>query len=92
MCPDGWIFSPASEFSCQTAGGNPDGYVRLEDAIAINSFALAPQEFLGDWSSFDGTGFFSFDHKIFQTCGGPANPYYVRIRGSGRPLHTGTSL
>jgi Thrombospondin type 3 repeat len=71
---DGWDEDDSQkpgDLSWQSTGGNPGGYVRLLDTgLAsgqhLNSKILAPPEFLGDWSSYDGVGTISFDLATFR--------------------------
>jgi len=90
---DEWTFSPSSEFSWSPTDGNPDGYVRFEDITGSPGYGFAPAKFLGDWSSLDGVGFISYDHKIFST-GYIGNngifPYEIEISGpTGSAIWTG---
>ena len=78
---DGWTSTVGVNW--QSSGGNPNGYLRFIDSGPANGGQLfAPSKFLGDWTSFDGSGQLSYDFRVFQT--GP--PYFargVRISGPG---------
>src|SRR5688572_9339899 len=63
---DGWqtIFS---EWSWQTEGGNPGGFIQLNDSLSPTFTALyAPASFLGDWSSLNGIGALRYDFRVFS--------------------------
>ncbi|QEG34778.1 hypothetical protein [Bythopirellula goksoeyrii] len=66
---DGWTSNNLGETSWQSAGGNPDGYLRFTDLTAdlANGFATAPSKFLGDWSSLDGLGRVEWDESLIDT-------------------------
>ena len=73
---EGWTKEGDGTVTWQSSGGNPDGYLRAVDpAQGPDTRAIAPAEFLGDWSHFDGTGYLSADLKI--------------ISGSQAGIHTG---
>ena len=80
---DGWTSNIPTEISWSSIGGNPGGYARHEDSTGNATFLLAPSSFLGDWSSLNGTGTISFDHKIFSAGTGINNfvAYQVAISG-----------
>jgi len=81
---DGWTSNTPAQIVWVSAGGNPDGYVRFEDATGDSTAIFAPSKFLGDWSTLDATGIISFDHKIFSTGGGFIFlPYRIDIAGPG---------
>jgi hypothetical protein len=81
---DGWT-SDAPQITWEASGGNPDGYVRFSDEGAGGTHVLAPQKFLGDWSSLDGMESISFDHRLFDVGSGTVGflPYDVGISGPG---------
>lgn len=82
---DGWTSNIPTEISWSSIGGNPGGYARHEDSTGNSTFLLAPSSFLGDWSSLNGNGTISFDHKIFSAGTGINNfvAYEVAISGPG---------
>lgn len=69
-------------FSWVQQGGAPDGHLRWAEPCS-STFALAPEEFLGDWSSLSGTGALSFDYRIAaRPTDGNARPYEVVVWGA----------
>ena len=64
---EGWVPTVPAETSWQPSGGNPDGYIRLDDISGSSGQILAPSSFLGNLTSLDAIGSISFDHKLFQT-------------------------
>jgi len=80
---DGWTSNTPSEVTWAASGGNPGGYARHEDSSSEGTFLWAPAKFLGDWSSLDGTGSLSFDHKLFTSGAGVRTiaPYTVLLSG-----------
>ncbi len=65
--PDGWtLYNPGH--SWQSAGGNPDGYIRYNDNLdsGVGSAIYAPAEFLGNWTD-AGVTTLTYDVKIFST-------------------------
>ena len=77
---DGWTYTVG--VSWQSAGGNPNGYLRFEDSGPANGGQLlAPSSFLGDWSIYQG-GTLRYDFKVFQTQA-PTFSRMVSIRGNG---------
>lgn len=86
---EGWTPEPGtapSVFTHQAVGGNPDGYVRLDNNQpgVINGRLYAPAEFLGNWLAL-GVTRLTYDAAIFQTGGfvGPPIPYRIFISGPG---------
>ena len=52
---DGWTVSPDGSVSRVGTGGNPGGYLRVDDdATGGHNWIYAPVKFLGDWSSLEG--------------------------------------
>ncbi len=62
---DGWTTGGLVTLTYQSSGGNPDGFLLLEEAGGDTFFVIAPEKFLGDLSSFDG-GVLAFDSVIFS--------------------------
>ena len=69
---DGWT---GDGIGWCSVGGNSDGFLYFQDGsyATAATVAIAPSEYLGDWSAIDGVGTFSFDHKII--CTGNAYSY-----------------
>lgn len=81
---DGWEPTAPSETSWVATGGNPGGYVRVNDNSGSSGQITAPQRFLGDWSLLDGSGSITFDHQLFST--GAIDrivDYEINISGTG---------
>jgi hypothetical protein len=79
---DGWspvIFG----FSWQPSGGNPGGFVQFSECCnpPFNSL-VAPGNYLGDWSSLEGTGAFRYDFRLFAGTTDP-NTAGVLVSGPG---------
>ena len=80
----GWSSNTPSEISWQSTGGNPGGYIRFADSSSAESLIYAPASYLGNWSSINGLGTISFDHKIFNIGSNPTSiPYQIGISGLG---------
>jgi len=85
---DGWVPTVPSETSWLPNGGNPGGYVQANDIAGSSIQILAPSNFLGDWSDFDGNGSITFDHRLFKVGyinneGLGIGDYEINISGSG---------
>ncbi len=76
---DGWTCSGSG--SCTWEVG---GFLRFVDGGGAKTEAIAPGEFLGDWSAYSGVGAISFDHKVIEH-GYVTDylPYQIVIRGEG---------
>ena len=82
-----WSFSGTSS-SNPGIGGNPGGFVALEDDSNANTYAYVPSRFLGDWSTLDGSGKLSVDIRVFNSQGiNRGAPEFVTISGSGGVAH-----
>lgn len=73
----GWTFASSPDFYWAASGGNPDGYVRFHDSGPAGNRAVAPVEFLGDWSALDGVGEISYDLRLssMRICTDEIPPY-----------------
>ena len=81
---EGWTSNYPSEISWSSTGGNPNGYIRFSDVSGGAAYIYAPSQYLGDWSSIDGTGYISFDHTILNIGVNPTYyPYQIVISGPG---------
>ncbi len=86
---DGWtkVTGQNSTVTHSATGGNPSGYVHFTDAGSGRSDIQAPAAYLGDWSSLDGVGTLSWDHKIFALGTSPQEPPFKQfeavIKGNG---------
>ena len=79
--PDGW----AGACRWKAAGGHPAGHLRYVFSGPAPTDIVAPVEFLGDWSPYDGLAIIVFDHRVFGT-GDNVNfvfPYSIHISGPG---------
>ena len=57
---DGWTQTGAAVFQHQANGGNPGGFLYIDNSEGAITYVFAPSKFLGDLSAFDG-GTVSFD-------------------------------
>lgn len=83
---EGWTLAGNPALSHQATGGNPGGFARYDDTAgpAGDGWIVAPSEYLGDWSSLDGVGWISWDHKILDMGqGGEILDGQARISGPG---------
>ncbi len=77
---DGWTSDSPGEVTWEAAGGNPGGFLLFDDGGESGCDLIAPDKFLGDWSSLDGTGTIEYDHKVVSVGGGGHFiPYYVYL-------------
>lgn len=74
----GWTTNVSAGW--QGSGGNPGGYMRgvIEEPTNTTAFTYASPEFLGNWSSLEGTGVIRFDLRRFSNGGGTI-AYFVPI-------------
>ena len=82
---DGW--SGGSEIRFQSGIGNSPGSMEFQELYRGSGFASAPPKFLGFWSSLDGKGFISFQHRVALQFSpgfwGAAVPREIRLSGPG---------
>ncbi|MBL8745452.1 MAG: hypothetical protein JNK58_03755 [Phycisphaerae bacterium] len=83
--PQGWTFPSGTEW--RSTGGNSAGhlYGAMPDEQNITAGAFAPAEFLGNWTSLDGSGSISFDYRRFSNGETPRAffPLTIQIAGPG---------
>jgi hypothetical protein len=83
---EGWTKTAATVFQQQAAGGNPDGFLFIDNSEGPIELIFAPAKFRGDLSAFDG-GTLSFDGNMLGTGGGdffgPSDYGTVQISGPG---------
>jgi hypothetical protein len=83
---DGWTHVGASVFQQQASGGNPGGFLYVDNSEGPITYIFAPAKFLGDLSSFDG-GTVSFDGNLLGIGGSgytSTEDYgHLRISGPG---------
>ena len=84
---DGWMQTGASVFQHNAAGGNPDGFLFIDNSEGPITFLFAPAQFLGNLTAYDG-GTVSFDGNMLGIGGSPftqpGNDYgHLRISGAG---------
>ena len=70
---DGWSHSGASVFKQEASGGNPGGFLYIDNSEGPVTWILAPSGFEGNLSAYDG-GTISFDGKMLGTGGSPWGP------------------
>ncbi|MEN6309663.1 MAG: hypothetical protein ABFD91_18095 [Anaerohalosphaeraceae bacterium] len=79
-----WSFAGTSGVTNPTSGGNGGGYLSFSDKSGAISTAFAPSQFLGDWSSLDGTGIVTADLRIVSRNGSDLGiTEFIRISGPG---------
>lgn len=86
---EGWARTGdgGSSLVWQATGGNPGGYIQINDAATGTvDWFVAPAAFLGDMSAFVG-GTLSFDIRP-STLANPANQPIVQLIGNGNSLST----
>lgn len=73
----------------QSSGGNPGGWIRLDDQTSGKMAVVAPRSFLGNLTRFDGGGL-SFDARTVDSRGGSAHTCFgeIAITGAGRTVRT----
>ncbi len=82
---DGWTDVPGetTSLSWRVTGGNPGGYIRNYDSGPTSGNIIAPSEFLGDWSSIEGSGELTWDFNMFNPGVGRVGPLKAYIYGPG---------
>jgi hypothetical protein len=89
---DYWSFEGTGGIVYETAGGNGGGYVRVVDYSGLNSYAVAPAKFMGDWSSLDGAGYITLDLRVLSHSGtNEGAAQFLRISGPGGSAHVALS-
>ncbi|MFT7670448.1 MAG: hypothetical protein ACI8X5_003157 [Planctomycetota bacterium] len=87
--PEGWEFE--CNGSCASTGGtwsgslgNPGGCLRFMDPSSPTTFAKAPADYHGDWSTLDGNGILRFEHRVVSHASGCGHKgYSVILEGPG---------
>jgi hypothetical protein len=81
---DGWTHTGASVFQQQASGGNPGGFLYVDNSEGAVTYLFAPAKFLGDLRAFDG-GVLSFDGIQLGNGGTPWQSFedYGHITFSG---------
>jgi hypothetical protein len=67
---EGWTHVGAAAFSQNPAGGNPGGYLHIDNSEGPVTFIFAPAALLGDLRAFDG-GTIAFDGNMLGIGGAP---------------------
>jgi hypothetical protein len=67
---DGWTQSGATTFQQQASGGNPGGFLYIDNGEGAVTYLFAPAKYLGDLRAFDG-GVISFDGIQLANTGTP---------------------
>ncbi|MBN2513585.1 MAG: hypothetical protein JXB18_11665 [Sedimentisphaerales bacterium] len=79
-----WSFAGTNGVTNPASEGNGGGYLRITDKSTATSTAFAPSQFLGDWSSLDGTGLVTADLRIISRSGSHIGiTEFIRISGPG---------
>lgn len=71
--------------------GRPPGGFNIDDLVTgDHNYAIAPRQYLGDWSSFPSTATLSVDIYFRNSSGRPASPntYIFRLAGPGGDAQT----
>jgi hypothetical protein len=83
---EGWTHVAATAFQHQPSGGNPDGFMFVDNSEGQVCYVFAPAKFLGDLSRFEG-GTIGFDGNMIGIGGSPwmdPRDYgHLRISGPG---------
>jgi hypothetical protein len=81
---DGWTQAGATVFQQQASGGNPGGFLYIDNSEGAVTYLVAPAKFLGDLRGFDG-GVLSFDGIQLGNGGSPWQSFedYGHITFSG---------
>lgn len=93
--PQGWVLTESTIWSA--TDGKPDGCIAgpIETPKNVKAEVRAPQEFLGDWSSYDGTYMVRFDYRR-TAMGAGVNGWYplelVLESRTGRARWQGTTI
>ncbi len=83
-----WTFQGTGGASNPGSAGNGGGYCKITEKGGQNSYGLAPSMFLGDWSSFDGSGYVTIDIRIISHSGtNNGAPEFIRLSGNGGVAH-----
>ena len=78
-----WSAENTGGLSNPGSGGNTGGFLRVGDGSG-HGYVLAPGVFLGDWSTFNGTGSFSLDLRLLSRSGvSTGSASFVRLSGPG---------
>ncbi len=79
---EGWTFVNTAGATVPASGGNPGGYVRINDLGGVTSQGYASTVFYGDWQMLNNTAALQMDLKI-QNVSGTFSPTLDLIRLSG---------
>jgi hypothetical protein len=81
---DGWTQAGATVFERHASGGNPGGFLYIDNSEGAVTYLFAPAKFLGDLRAFDG-GVLSFDGIQLGNGGSPWQSFedYGHITFSG---------
>lgn len=83
---DGWTTDNSGTFQHMPSGGNPGGFLFLDNDESTIAHLFAPSKFLGDLSSFDG-GTISFDGSLL----GSGGTFFEGVDDYGVIVITGTA-
>ncbi len=85
----GWTHAGASAFFAAATGGNPNGYLHIDNSEGPITYIFAPVAYRGDLRSYRG-GSFAFDGRMIGTGGSPwsssLNYGHVWISNGGQQM------
>ena len=67
---DGWVGINANSITHQATGGNPDGFLEVDNGDSSTTWLFGPEKFRGDKSAYDG-GEVRFDGRMISGTGSP---------------------
>ena len=77
---EGWTVSGDNTHQWQAVGGNPGGYLDVNDlAVGLRNRALAPPSWLGDWSALGAGDTLSVDVYVRLITGSVSPPNYMFV-------------
>ena len=81
---DDWSFENTGTVSNPGDDGNGLGYLRILDLSSVNSYALSPARFQGDWSTLDNNGCITIDIRVISSSGNNFGATeFIRLTGPG---------
>ena len=81
---DGWTSNTPSQVTWKATGGNPGGHLAFSDATGDSTYIIAPASYRGNYTTFNGNSYLTFQHKIQAEQGVESySPYEIRFSGPG---------